>query len=307
MTKLPTIDSNHILRRRGPKEVVDPWAIPTVVTDQEPDGSGNVRSASSVFLIGKECPFRCLMCDLWQQTLDVPTPTGALVRQLDLALSQITHRQVIKLYNASNFFDAAAVPSADWEELLKRLNEFETVVVENHPRLVGRQVREFSQRLTGRLQVAMGLETSDPEILQWLNKGMSLADYDRACIQLRDWDISIRSFVLLPAPGVARAQAVQHTLASVQHALALGSQVCSLIPLRAGNGILDELVMQGLVQLPDLELVEQVFQQALECRLDQEQVVLLDLWDLERLAADGQDPGPYRQRLEHWNQLQSPR
>ena len=54
-----------------------------------------------------------MFCDLWQQTLSGHTPLGSLPRQLEEALREIGQRSLIKLYNASNFFDLAAVPPAD--------------------------------------------------------------------------------------------------------------------------------------------------------------------------------------------------
>ena len=76
-----------VLARRGPRHAVDPWAPPRVVVDPEPDGRGGVVDAATVFLTGRECPWRCVMCDLWRHTIEADTPPGAIPHQIHLALT----------------------------------------------------------------------------------------------------------------------------------------------------------------------------------------------------------------------------
>lgn len=280
-------------------------AAPEFITDMEPDAEGVPKPATTVFLIGKECPFRCLMCDLWKNTVETPSPPGALIAQLQSILPQIQHRHTIKLYNASNFFDPQAVPRSERNELARLVKEFELVVVENHPKLMSSQVVEFASQLSGQLQVAMGLETADETILAWLNKQMTLRDYDRACGFLLENGISIRTFILLPAPGVKGDEVVAHTVASVRHALDCGSHVTSLIPLRAGNGIMDWLMDQNVVQLPTLNLVADTFAASIKLPRKKEQRVLLDLWNLAALAGEGVDPVSICNQLEQMNLKQA--
>ena len=76
-----------VLERRGPRLLVDPWAPPRVVVDREPDGAGGVVDVTTLFLTGRECPWRCVMCDLWRDTIETDTPIGAIPHQIRLALS----------------------------------------------------------------------------------------------------------------------------------------------------------------------------------------------------------------------------
>ena len=301
---LPPIDTHQILNLRTAGAVVDPTAPPAVVTEQEPDENGVIKQATTVFLIGKECPFRCLMCDLWKHTTSEPTPPGALVRQLSQVLPQIQHREIIKLYNASNFFDPQSVPLTDRNGLATLVQDFETVVIENHPKLLSNKVPEFAARLNGQLQVAMGLETADERILRWLNKQMTVADYERACEFLIKHGITIRTFLLLPAPGVESTDALSHTVSSVRKALDCGSRVTSLIPLRAGNGVMDWLLNERLVHLPDLSSVANTFASALKLRREKQQRIFLDLWNIETLATTEKHADDLRKQLHRWNMEQ---
>ncbi|MGV2337032.1 MAG UNVERIFIED_CONTAM: hypothetical protein LVR18_24070 [Planctomycetaceae bacterium] len=84
----------------------------------------------------------------------------AIPAQLDLALSQLPPALHVKLYNSSNFFDRNAIPREDWPAIAQRVRGFETVIVENHPRLVSDRCGEFQQLCETQLEVALGLETS---------------------------------------------------------------------------------------------------------------------------------------------------
>jgi hypothetical protein len=249
------------------------------------------------------------MCDLWQNTLRDPQPVGQLTAQLESVLPEIEHRKTIKLYNASNFFDPKAVPTSELSAIARLVHDFEMVVVENHPKLLSDVILEFAGQIRGQLQVAMGLETADDSILAWLNKKMSVADYDRACRWLHDHDLSVRTFLLLPAPSVPPATMLTHTITSVQHALNGGSEVTSLIPLRAGNGVMDWLLEQRLVHLPNLEVAEETFRAALALPRAKHQRIYLDLWGLPtEVEYHGSGSGSGREihhRLQQLNLKQS--
>lgn len=254
-----------------------------VVHERERQPGGAVIDAATVFLTGAECPFSCVFCDLWTQTLTERTPLGALPRQLTQALGAIEQRSLVKLYNASNFFDPAAVPSADEAALLRLLERFAQVTVECHPRFIGDRCFAFGDRLQGALEVAVGLETVHPEALPRLNKQMTLADFDAAAAALATRDIRLRVFVLLGCPFVAEEEQLDWTLRSVVHAAAGGARTISIIPVRGGNGALESLRADGLWNLVTLDLVEETFDRALLLNVV-DVVVQVDLWDVEDVS-----------------------
>jgi hypothetical protein len=254
-----------------------------VVHERERRSSGDIVDAATVFLAGAECPFSCVFCDLWQQTLSGHTPLGSLPRQLREALREIGQRSLIKLYNASNFFDPAAVPPADQTSMLRLLQGFAQVTVECHPRFIDDGCFAFGDRLDGALEVGVGLETAHPAALARLNKKMTLADFDAAASALRAHEIGLRVFVLLGCPFIADDEQLAWTLRSVEHAAACGASMISIIPVRGGNGALESLAAEGAWRSVTLDLAEDAFDRALRLNLD-DAVVQLDLWDLERLA-----------------------
>jgi len=270
---------------RPAKQPVDAWSPLEVLVEEERTVDRGVQPSITVFLAGRECPFTCVFCDLWRQTLDEPTPGGAIPAQLDEALRRVGSVPPgagVKLYNASNFFDPRAVPTSDGPAIVERLSPFARVTVEAHPLFVGPRALEFAARLDGRLEVAMGLETIHPQALPRLNKRMELEDFDRAADLLRSADVGVRSFVLVGAPFVPPAETVEWAVRSVEYALDRGAEVVTLIPVRAGNGELDRLQRAGDFVPPALARLEEALERSLE--LDRG-VVLADLWDVDRLAA----------------------
>ena len=237
----------------------------------------------TVFLAGSECPFTCVYCDLWQYTLDGPTPSGAIPRQLEVALAEVDPQALpssIKLYNASNFFDPRAVPHEDLAIVASQLSGFRQVTVECHPRLVGEPCLQFARQIAGELEVAMGLETIHPDALPRLNKQMTLTDFEAALHLLTDHEVGARAFALLSPPFVPAEESVDWTIRTVEYALNQGVGVVSVIPTRPGSGEMARLGAAGLFEPPTLEMLEQVMMGSLAVT---EGIVLADLWDVETM------------------------
>jgi radical SAM enzyme (TIGR01210 family) len=283
MNSAPPLPSEaDVLRARGPKNRVDsrvPWAA---IVEPECAAGGEIVQVATIFLTNRECPLRCLMCDLWKNTTDEPVPPGAIPAQIDNVLARLPLAQHIKLYNSGNFFDPLAIPLADHAAIAERIRGFEHVIVENHPRMCGRECVRFRERLAGSLEVALGLETVHPQVLPALHKRMTLADFDRAVEFLTGSDISVRAFILLRPPLLTEEEGVEWAIRSIEHAFDVGVGCCSVIPTRAGNGIMDELARDGRFAPPTIVSLEHVLAAGIEMNCGR---VFADLWDAERLAS----------------------
>jgi hypothetical protein len=268
--------------------------------EEEREPGGGTIPALTVFLAGAECPFTCVFCDLWRHTLGSPTPPGALPAQLHKALAAagpLSRPAALKLYNASNFFDPRAVPVADEPALLDLAAPFARVTVECHPRLIEDRCLRFAERLEGRLEVAMGLETIHPEALPKLNKGMTLTDFDRAAGTLRQAGIGLRAFVLVSPPFVPPEEAVEWVARSAAYAFERGAERVALIPVRDDNGFLETLWEAGDFTISTLDLLEA----ALERCLPLGGIVTADLWDARRFATCAACADARIARLERMN------
>ena len=250
--------------------------------EEERESGGRCVPVLTIFLNGAECPFECVFCDLWRQTLDGPTPREAIPQQIATAIAAAgpPTARTVKLYNASNFFDPIAVPPEDDREIAALLRPFDRVIVESHPRFIQRRCFEFAERLSGALEVAIGLETADPDVLARLNKLMTLEMVADAATALRAARIGLRFFLLVPPPFVTAGDAVASTQRSVTYAAGLGADHVSLIPTRT-ESIRADVVRRRDLTPPTLGMVEEVLD---ACHDTAGVVVSVDLWNIEPLA-----------------------
>ena len=267
---------------RSPKRHIDPLRAHGTLWEEERRPDGTIEHALTVFLAGAECPFACSFCDLWEWTIDGPTPPGALTTQLDRVLASLSGQQPdrIKLYNASNFFDPRAVPREDVAGIAALLNAAPAVTVESHASTIGMRAIAFAQAIAGRLEVAIGLETIHPVALAQSNKRLDISAFDRAVSFLRDNGIDVRVFVLLGAPYVPAEESVDWTVRTVEYAAQRGANVISIIPVRGGNGELERLQSLGEFSPPTLSQLAHALRDA-QTKVDA--VVTADLWDAELL------------------------
>jgi radical SAM enzyme (TIGR01210 family) len=278
-----------ILARRGPKNPLDPWKAHGVFWEDEMGPDGRVLPTATILLTNKECPYRCLMCDLWQNTVDDRVPSGAIPTQIRRALADNpapsrsaeaneSSRQ-IKLYNAGSFFDPQAIPTADYADIACAVDGFERVIVECHPALFGERCLRFRDLLQGRLEVAIGLETVHPEVLARLNKRFTVNDFRRAAAFLTAHDISLRVFLLLRPPFMSEDQGVQWAKRSIETSFDCGATACCVIPTRGGNGAMEALAQVSNYARPSLRSLEAVQEWGIGFGRGR---VFADIWDIER-------------------------
>jgi radical SAM enzyme (TIGR01210 family) len=310
---LPPAGDAAVRHARGPRATVDPERPVAVFDEEEIASPGRTVATRVLILAGAECRYTCAMCDLWRHSLDGPTPPGSLPAQIRRGLSTggittaATEPRWIKLYNGSNFFDPRSVPPADLPAIAELLAGHDRVIVENHPRLTGPAVPRFRDRLSGRLEVALGLETVDPRLLPWLGKQMTADDFAAAAARLRSWDVDVRAFVLLGLPGLTAAESLAACLAAVAFAADSGARHVSIIPTRKGNGFMDDLARNGFFTPPSATLVEQAAAAAIGGPAAHGAIITIDLWDFATLAGQCAACGPSRRaRLAAANLAQRP-
>jgi archaeosine synthase beta-subunit len=267
-----------IRSRRSPRNAVDPHRPYAFLIEDELAASGAIIPTATIFLTNRECPWTCLMCDLWRNTLTESVPRGAIPEQIDFALSALPQARQIKLYNAGSFFDPRAIPGEDYPAIAERLERFERIIVECHPALINESTLRFRDLLRGKLEIAMGLETAHPTVLEKLNKGLTLDRFNTAAAFLHRHEIALRVFVLLQPPFLPPYEALEWTQRSVAFSFDAGAGIVSIIPTRSGNGALEAL---SEFSEPCLSLLESAMDAALSLNRG---VVFSDLWDLDRFS-----------------------
>lgn len=272
------MNTEWILSWRGQKNKIEFRRPYDCMVEKERRPNGQVDDTAIVFLSNKECSFKCLMCDLWKNTSDEAVPIGAIPEQIEWALARLPSAKHIKLYNSGSFFDEKAIPRSDYKRIARLVDHFETVIVESHPRLIGEKCLEFRDQISGKLEVAIGLETVHPEVLARLNKQMTLDDFERGVDFLKINNMNSRAFILLRPPFMTEEEGIVWARKSIDYAFDCGVDSCTVIPVRAGNGAMDELMKKGEFEMPDLASLEDVLEYGISLERG---LVFADTWDLE--------------------------
>ena len=293
----PTERTRWILARRGPKTPHDPRQPYGSFVEDEPGPDGTLWRCHTLLLTNRECAFRCLMCDLWQDTLDTTTESGAIAAQVaSLPPSPRPTGEpmgcALKLYNAGSFFDPGQVPVEDYEAIADKARHFDRVIVESHTAFLrgkhAERVLAFRDAIApATLEVAIGLETVHEEALEKLNKRMTVADFRHAAAFLAQSQIALRVFLLVRPPFLTEEEGVEWGCRSLDMAHECGATFAALLPTRAGNGALEALAEQGHYAPPKLQSLEACLRygQSLEGTMR----VTADLWDIEPFVKNDDD------------------
>lgn len=295
-----------ILERRPARNKVDARVPYAFLGEAERAQNGEIVSTATLFLTNRECPFRCLMCDLWSNTLPHSVALGDIPAQIDFGLAQLPAARQIKLYNSGSFFDPRAIPPEDDLAVAARLDGFDRVIVESHPAFINQRCFDFQKLLdasgVGRLEVAMGLETANPAVLARLNKGITLDTFRHAAQQLRERGIGLRVFILVKPPFQDEQEALESAKISLDFAFDCGASVACLIPTREGNGALEALQRSGEWSPPRLATLEAATNYGVSLQRGR---VFADLWDLERFSTCAPCFSARRERLHQMNLAQT--
>ena len=273
----PEERSRWIADRRLARTEGDPGKPYAFLVEEECSPGMEAVPVATIFLTNRECPWRCVMCDLWKNTLIDSVPLGAIPSQIDYALARLPAARQIKLYNSGSFFDTQAIPEQDYAAIAQRLSNFERTIVECHPSLVSNRCLTFRDLIANRLEIAMGLETAHPEVLDRLNKRMTLPQFASAASFLIENDIDLRVFILVQPPFMQPKESLHWACRSLDFAFDCGATAATLIPTRGGNGAMESLARRGDFTPPTLATVEATASYGL--RLGRGRV-LVDLWDI---------------------------
>ena len=289
----PQEQTSWILARRPERNVHDVRKPYHAMLEQEIGPDGILWDVATLFLVNRECPFRCLMCDLWKNTTRESVTAEDIVAQVAAGLAQTGPGRAVKLYNSGSWFDPSAVPIEAYEPVARLVAGFERVIVESHCAFLSERAEHFLMLLrrynpSVTLEVAIGLETVHPEVLARLNKRVTTADFVAAAEWLHMRGMALRSFVLLRPPFLTEDEGLEWAKRTIEFAISVGSTFTALIPVRGGNGAMDVLRAAGDWAPPSLASLETGLRHGLTI-VDRQahQRITADVWDISLFSDAG--------------------
>jgi radical SAM enzyme (TIGR01210 family) len=200
----------------------------------------------------------CTMCGYREASLrDVSEED--LRKQLAQALSKYKGEPFVKIYTSGSFLDDNEVPPAVRAEIYSAFSGCARLLFESRPEFI---TEDSAGEIPGNATVALGLESSDPEVLAAaVHKGFTPDDIRRAGLLLKSRGIGVRTYLLLKTPFMTESMAIRDAVSSAMFADAFSDEI-SVNPLNVQHGTyVERLWKRGEFRPPWIWTLIEVFRQ----------------------------------------------
>ena len=184
----------------------------------------------------------CSMCGYARDTLGRSATPAELGQQLSGILRAYRDQPYVKLYTSGSFLDDREVDPASRASIVSAFSGrarrllFETLPEFVTPENVG-PLRDAFQ---GELEIALGLESTQPEILRrFVNKGAPPSEYLAAGERVRSMGARSKAYLLLKPPHLTEREAIEDVVRSVELA-APNFDALSINPVHIQGGTVVE-------------------------------------------------------------------
>ncbi len=224
--------------------------------------NGQTREERVLILRTRGCSWSyhsgCSMCGFWEDT-NPEISAMDIMKQIDDFLKEYDKGEVLKLFTSGSFFDPLELSEEIQIPIIEKLlQHYDLLILESRPEyIIGRadKLKQFA----GRLQVAIGMESTNPDVLKYLiNKNYTFEDFKKASEELHKNGISVRAYLLMKPPFMKEQEAIEDTIKSARD-VSLFSDFISINPMNIQKGTLVEsLYREGNYRPPWLWSVVQV-------------------------------------------------
>ncbi len=241
--------------RRSPSELEALWK------EDDMAGGEKVRAMVMIMRTSGCCWVRsggCTMCGYREASLrDVSEED--LRKQLAQALSKYKGEPFVKIYTSGSFLDDNEVPPAVRAEIYSAFSGCARLLFESRPEFI---TEDSAGEIPGNATVALGLESSDPEVLAAaVHKGFTPDDIRRAGLLLKSRGIGVRTYLLLKTPFMTESMAIRDAVSSAMFADAFSDEI-SVNPLNVQHGTyVERLWKRGEFRPPWIWTLIEVFRQ----------------------------------------------
>lgn len=244
---MPASVAREIARERRPPPGSPPTAREPVNlwTEDEALGTERVRAFVAI-LRTRGCYWAdvkgCSMCGYAKDTLGRSATPAELAQQLERVLGRYRDEPYVKFYTSGSFLDDREVDPASRAAIVGAFRgRARRLLFESLPEFVQEPaIAPLRDAFGGELEVALGLESTQPEVLgRLINKGSPPSEYLDAADRVRRFGARPKAYLLLKPPYLTEAEAVADVVTSVGIA-APRFDAISVNPVHIQNGTVVE-------------------------------------------------------------------
>ncbi len=202
----------------GARRYVNAWV--------EPEALGGERVEAFVLILRtRGCYWAdakgCSMCGYSKDTLGRSATPEELAEQLGRALERYGGQPYVKVYTSGSFLDDREVDPVSRAKLAGAFaGRARRLLVETLPEFAtAERVVPLKEAFGGELEVALGLESTDPTVLgKFVHKNAPPSAYLDAADRLRALGASPKAYLLLKPPYLTESEALADTVRSIAEA-----------------------------------------------------------------------------------------
>ncbi len=241
-------------------------------TEDEALGTDRVR-AFVLILRTRGCYWAdlkgCSMCGYAKDTLGRSATPEELGAQLTAALRAYREEPYVKIYTSGSFLDDREVDEVSRRRIVGAFaGRARRLLFETLPEFVwGEQLAPLREAFPGELEVALGLESTQPDVLlRFVNKNAPPDDYFRAAARIRSLGIRAKGYLLLKPPYLTELEA-RHDVAQSIRVAAPHFDSLSVNPVHIQNGtVVEWLFRRGRYRPPWLWSLVEALREGAACR-----------------------------------------
>ena len=242
----------------------------------EPEAIGGERVAAFVLILRtRGCYWAdakgCSMCGYSKDTLGRSATPPELAEQLSHALHRYREEPYVKIYTSGSFLDDREVDPESRRAIVGAFSgRARRLLFETLPEFAtAERIDPLRSGFAGEIEVALGLESTDPTILsRYVHKAESPTEYLATGDRLKSWGARSKAYLLLKPPYLTESESLDDTVRSVAEA-APHFDTLSVNPVHIQNGtVVEWLFHRGRYRPPWLWSVVEALRRGSRVRGD---------------------------------------
>ena len=196
----------------------------------------------------------CTMCGFINESnFGKPVSPALLIKQFDYAakLKGFRESSIVTLLNSGSMFCEAEFPQKARENIFKKLNGYkniEEVIIESRPEFVSEKAVEEVKKLLKdkKVELSFGLEAATDIVReQFVNKGFSKNNFERAINLARKHKLDTHCYVLIKPPFLTEKEAIDEAIKTVRYCFKIGVFGVTVMPCGVQENTLTEFLYKN--------------------------------------------------------------